>query len=380
MSTGGKLFDLTDPAAVTSAMAEFRRMGRDAFIKSYGVPEKKFGRSHDHFVVEDGIGYDSKPLAAAAYGFQHGRKHALHADDFHGGDPTIARFEALGFRMAHWTSPRLTEGDIYTLKDLRATFGVTDKTLETGVYRPRDTHSIWLFVTKDKAKDRTPYAVRFEGDILYWQGQTKGRTDAAIINHEAAGDELLVFYREDVRKHPGAGFRYEGRFRHVRHSGSAPTSFVLQRWTTNEDVEVGQPEFDPDSIEDGRKLIWQQLKRRQGQGGFRRRLLKAYEGCCAITACNVEPLLEAAHIRSYFGDETNVVHNGLLLRADIHSLFDLGLISIADDHSILVAERLASTDYAKLAKTSLRDPTVAAHAPSPAALRWHRKEHGWEPG
>ena len=89
MATGGQLEDLTSAEAVRKAMARFRELGRDAFIAEYSAPEAGFGRSRDYFVVEDGVGYDSKPLVAAAYGFQHGRKHALHSDDFHGGAPVV---------------------------------------------------------------------------------------------------------------------------------------------------------------------------------------------------------------------------------------------------------------------------------------------------
>jgi putative restriction endonuclease len=124
---------------------------------------------------------------------------------------------------------QLEPGAIYTRDELRKMFGIVDATLNTGVFRLKGAKSIWLFVTKNKTKDRTPYKDRFEGDLLYWQGQLAGRTDAAVIEHEAAGDELLVFYRDNRYEHPGAGFRFEGGFRYLRHSGSGPTSFVLER-------------------------------------------------------------------------------------------------------------------------------------------------------
>ena len=68
--------------------------------------------------------------------------------------------------------------------------------------------------------------------------------------------------------------------------------------------------------------------RRRGQSVFRKQLLAAYNGQCAITRCDVEDVLEAAHIISYKGEETNHIGNGLLLRADIHTLFDLGLLAV----------------------------------------------------
>src|SRR5207244_4015138 len=72
-----------------------------------------------------------------------------------------------------------------------------------------------------------------------------------------------------------------------------------------------------------------------GVPDFRRRLLKAYGGRCAISDCNCSEALEAAHIRGYGGEETNHVQNGLLLRSDLHSLMDLGKIGV-DPHTMKV--------------------------------------------
>lgn len=378
MPTGGKLTDLTNPNAVRRAMKRFRELGRDVFIAEYSAKEAGFRRSTDFFVYDDGIGYDSKPLVAAAYGYQHGRRKALHSDDFFGGEPVKSRMRALGFRVVHWTSARLEEGAVYTREQLRESFDIEDATLNTGVFRPRDTNSLWLFVTRDKTSDRTQYYDRLEGDLLHWQGQTQGRTDAAIIDHEANGDEILLFFRDSKRQHPGAGFRYEGRFRHVSYTGEKPRSFILQRWTAQDAVADPEDKFDPASLADGRRQIWAKIRRRQGQPAFRRVLLRAYGGACAVTGCAIEALLEAAHIHPYLGAETNVAANGLLLRADIHTLFDCGLIAIAEDRSILVSDRLAETEYKALADRQLAAPLIATSRPSDNALRWHRVEHGYE--
>ena len=67
------------------------------------------------------------------------------------------------------------------------------------------------------------------GDTLYWQGQLSGRTDRLIIDHKVDGLELVVFYRDDPDRYAEAGFRYEGIFEYVQHTGSRPTSFVLRR-------------------------------------------------------------------------------------------------------------------------------------------------------
>lgn len=79
--------------------------------------------------------------------------------------------------------------------------------------------------------------------------------------------------------------------------------------------------------EDGRKRIARQIAVRRGQPKFRKELI-AYFGECVITGCKDIAALEAAHIIPYNGDETNAIYNGLLLRSDIHTLFDLSLVKI----------------------------------------------------
>lgn len=76
-----------------------------------------------------------------------------------------------------------------------------------------------------------------------------------------------------------------------------------------------------------RQLIAASIKGRRGQTKFRQDLLKVY-GQCLVTGCQYEPILEAAHIEPYFLGGTFAVENGLLLRADMHTLFDLGLGSV----------------------------------------------------
>lgn len=67
---------------------------------------------------------------------------------------------------------------------------------------------------------------------------------------------------------------------------------------------------------------------RPGQGNFRAAMLERYGGECCITGCRVDALLEAAHIIPYRGDQSDDPTNGLLLRVDLHRLFDAHLVSI----------------------------------------------------
>lgn len=113
---------------------------------------------------------------------------------------------------------------------------------------------------------------------------------------------------------------------------------------------------------------------RRGQAKFRAELMKAYEGRCCISGCDLTDALEAAHILPYRGPHSNHSQNGLLLRADIHTLFDLGLISVDETNRVVAAPSvLNSSAYRELHGSPIRKPREAANLPSLEALRKHRK-------
>lgn len=76
------------------------------------------------------------------------------------------------------------------------------------------------------------------------------------------------------------------------------------------------------------RFSYRHIRLRQGQAAFRADLLRAYEGRCAVSDVDVVETLEAAHIAAHADGGRIVTSNGLLLRADLHTLFDLGLIAI----------------------------------------------------
>jgi len=130
--------------------------------------------------------------------------------------------------------------------------------------------------------------------------------------------------------------------------------------------------FDPENLKDARKRNIAAIVQRQGQSKFRSELLKAYGGQCAITDCDAEAALEAAHIIPYLGTETNCLANGLLLRADIHTLFDLHLISINPDTSrIIVSSSLLNTCYRELNDKNIKLPKDEVALISHQALSHH---------
>lgn len=87
-------------------------------------------------------------------------------------------------------------------------------------------------------------------------------------------------------------------------------------------------------------LAVREVAERRGQEPFRKALLNAYDGRCAVTGCDaVDAPLEAAHISPYRGPQSNHVTNGLLLRAHIHTLFDVDLVCVRpEDLRVVLAE------------------------------------------
>ncbi|PVA05266.1 HNH endonuclease [Thalassorhabdomicrobium marinisediminis] len=116
-----------------------------------------------------------------------------------------------------------------------------------------------------------------------------------------------------------------------------------------------------------RKQTW--IKPRHGQAEFRRQSLERHGGKCAFTGTGVEEVLEAAHVIPHTGaPEFDRPENNLLLRRDIHALFDLFLISIDPGSGIiLVSTQLEGSPYEEMRGKSV-DHKLAA-----SALNFHYK-------
>lgn len=383
------LVDITDAGAVLRAVEEFKALGQTAFLARYG-----FGKAREYFLVVGGERFDSKAIIGAAHGHQFPEQGPLSASDFSGGDATVkTKLEQLGFSVERiplnrppvhafqYSSSKLQIGATYTREQLRVGFGITDATLHTGLFQPRGYSSLWIFLTERKTPDRTQYEDHLDGDTLHFQGQTQGRKDHLIIEHVERNLELLLFNRKAKYEFEGAGFRYEGPFRYVSHSGQRPSSFILRRIYDEVAQQQFQAEqaklFDPDDVHDGRKRQLRAIALRRGQRAFRSALIEAYEGRCPVTGCDCADALEAAHIFPYQGDQTNAVSNGLLLRADIHVLFDLGMISIDPDNlTVVLAETLKTTSYSALDGMRVKIPKDPSASPSRHALQWHLRQSG----
>lgn len=92
--------------------------------------------------------------------------------------------------------------------------------------------------------------------------------------------------------------------------------------------------------------------------------------------CDLADVLEAAHILPYHGAHTNHVQNGLLLRPDIHTLFDRGLIAVTREWTVVIAPQLASTHYGVLAGVKIALPPDAGSQPNHEAIDRNRTASG----
>lgn len=118
---------------------------------------------------------------------------------------------------------------------------------------------------------------------------------------------------------------------------------------------------------------------RLGQGAFRVLVTDAYQRRCAITGEKTLPVLEAAHIRPYAADGPHLVANGLLLRSDLHTLFDGGYITVTEEMRVEVSPRIREEFsngreyYKHHGQELLVTPGLTSERPSPEFLRWHNE-------
>lgn len=136
--------------------------------------------------------------------------------------------------------------------------------------------------------------------------------------------------------------------------------------------------LNPKNLKAVKRRITTSINQRRGQPQFREALLQAYSVRCAVTECNTEEALEAAHILPYSEDGLNHTSNGLLLRADIHTLFDLNLIAIEPEtYKIYLAAKLREGSYKELHERILSLPQSKSWWPSKLALQWRWQQCAW---
>lgn len=120
---------------------------------------------------------------------------------------------------------------------------------------------------------------------------------------------------------------------------------------------------------------------RAGQNLFRGALMAYWNGTCPLTGITDAALLRASHIVPWAECATDAqrldVHNGLLLSSLWDAAFDAGLISIADDGTVLVSPSLTAAG-ARALGLGAATQISGLRADHRANLAWHRTAYGFE--
>lgn len=160
-------------------------------------------------------------------------------------------------------------------------------------------------------------------------------------------------------------------------SEKGPSLDVSGIFKNVEDTATSTGVFQAVSVTDSRTRHFEAIIRRRGHPRFRQSLMRAYDRRCAFSKCEVEEVLEAALIRPYRGAQTYHMSNGLLLRSDLHTLFDLGQISVdTANMTVLISKALQDSTYRFLKGRSILVPGRKEFRPSREALDAHRMTWG----
>ena len=141
------------------------------------------------------------------------------------------------------------------------------------------------------------------------------------------------------------------------------------------EIEESQLTFEePPSPGYGKSVL---SKVRLGQGAFRVLITDAYSRRCSITGEKTLPVLEAAHIKPYAESGPHTISNGLLLRSDMHKLFDNGYLTITKDFKVEVSARIREEfqngkEYYQYHGKLLQNlPIRSIDKPNERFINWH---------
>lgn len=140
----------------------------------------------------------------------------------------------------------------------------------------------------------------------------------------------------------------------------------------------GLIEPEPAMASEGPRYREALTRQRIGQGTFRVLVTDTYQRACAITREKALPTLEAAHIRPYAEGGQHDVRNGLLLRSDVHRLFDAGYVTVTPEHRVEVSRRLETefnngAEYLAMHGREIWLPKDGGARPEREFLEWHNE-------
>lgn len=127
---------------------------------------------------------------------------------------------------------------------------------------------------------------------------------------------------------------------------------------------------------DGEAYAAAQVMRRRHQGVFRAALLEVYGGSCAATGTETPSVLQAAHIDPFASSRSHAVSNGLLLRTDIHLLYDAHLLTVMPNTgTLVVSDFVKDEEYKSLSSRRIHLPSATSCRPDDDLLGIHVRSY-----
>lgn len=151
---------------------------------------------------------------------------------------------------------------------------------------------------------------------------------------------------------------------------NARTTEVLETWLQDA-TSSRRGTLGPAPAEGERRRVLREIADRRGQGAFRSGLLEIYGWRCAISGSECLEVLEAAHIVPYAAGGATDWRNGIILRSDLHTLFDLRLITVDSSGVIHVSHSIESFEYRRYHGRQAALPKTPGLRPTKSALRAH---------
>ncbi|MER9171188.1 HNH endonuclease [Mesorhizobium australicum] len=293
-------------------------------------------------------------------------------------------FPRLDVTIPEWKEPshpfsRGQDPEFYTPETLRDTaLGRTGRTsffeqIFAGLYWKLEGPVPYAFITSDGAvRSMDAGCIKFlasreSGEIEFQLGPNR------VILAASPGPVLLERYTR-IR---------EKLIRDVTRSGGAtdtqqelvqvPFPAVSTSAASVDSSLSDDTEFLLDELVDERKRQESLLVIREGANDFRRAVLREWKRC-AVTGSTTKEVLDAAHVYRYFGLKTNDIRNGIMLRRDIHSLFDKYLMSFAesgDTLRIVLSQKLKGSEYEKYDGVLVELPQDQKTRPDIRTVRHH---------
>lgn len=200
-------------------------------------------------------------------------------------------------------------------------------------------------------ESRIVASATFTGREVYEQPRLiKGVEYRGELHFEPGSVRVFDPFTPEAMRKIWPEFDHDER-RSSRLAASGYSLFLETRRNVRPGTVLGPDEADSDdgyesNDADERPSIPTNIKRRRGSEKFRKSLMTRYNATRLVTGCKVRDLLEAAHIHPHRGTKDDHPENGLLLRADIHTMFDVYLLAIEpNDLTIELHPRLAQDDH-----------------------------------